>query len=1118
MQNIWMKRALTCSLAILLLPTFACKKQEDTAQGGIVINEVVTSNGVSLIDDEHGSPDWIELYNAGSTPVDLFGYTITDNITDTQKGYQLPAVTIPAHGYVVLYANPTSTDLLEWEGDAICIGFSLKAAGENLALMDDRMQLIQELTVPALERDISYARRSDGTYAFCATPTPQEENTTPFYESVELAAKQLDGASANPTRGIVFNEVSSKNATEVICSSCAYCDWIELRNLTDSDIDLTGFTLTDDPTDAPKGNLQVVLPANGYSLILCCKEDCQDASHTCVPMGVSGRGETIVLLDTYGNIVAELNMPSILEQDETYARREDGTYGYCFSPTPGEQNGPISDVQETVETNGVRGLLLSEVLASNAYSVKDFEGERVDWVELYNPTSEAVSLAGCYLSDDTDSLNKWAFPDVSIEPNGYLLVFLSGKTTQETTELHASFSLSDGESLVLYCERSRTYDAVSIPSLRANISVGKTANGEVVYYSHPTPMMPNGHAETEADAIGFFRTDSVFISEVCAIHERGSDLNDWIEIHNGGEQRVKLDGWYLSDDADDLTKWKIDSLAIAGGDYVVIETTGGKARGSENTATFGISPSGETLYLSDDSGMVQDVFSTGVQKLGMSSGRLETDSETARVYFQNPTRGKANNSALYRGYTSDPVFSETALYQTDAFYLELSCANADAVIYYTTDGSDPTTNAKRYESPIEIKKNAVIRAVAVSDGRMDSEIIGYHYLFEKQHTVPVVCIAMDPGDFKTVYSVKEHKDIKERKASIQYYEKDGKIAVSFPCDIKAKGQGTLVYPQKSFSIHLRGSYGQSSVDYPFFEDYPYTDFAALVLRNGGQDYNDTRFIDSFVSRACIGLNLEVANSRPVVVYINGAYYGLYDFNEDLNADYLETHYGADPDMVDLVRRNGGIATQGSKTEFKRVFRYAEKADLSSQKKYDEFCEWVDVDYFIDYIIVQTYIANSDMFNQKYWRTQDYSIKWRPVLYDLDFAFGSSTRNIMSKYFEYEGTPSNNGSLTYFYISCALRTNADFCERFVERYVEVVCTYFNEERMLALLDTMYKEYEPEMERNLKRWGMIRSVSKWEDNLDTLRVILQRRPANILEQLQKEFRVSDEKMNELIAKYS
>ena len=1118
MKKIWLKRLFTYALSLLLLPSFACQPHEESEQDGIVINEVVSSNGVSLLDDVHGSPDWIELYNAGDQPIDLFGYTITDDIMDTQKGYTLPAITIPANGYVVLYANPTSTDLLEWDGGAVCIGFSLKASGENLALMDDQMQLIQEVTIPALDRDISYARKADGTYAFCAIPTPIAENTSPFYESSEIAYAQLNDFSTHPMQGIVFNEVSSKNATAVTCADCTNLDWIELRNVTEEDIDLTGYTLTDDPTDAPKGNLECILPANGYLLVLCCKQGCTDASHICVPMGVSGQGETIALLDPYGNVLEELDVPYLMEQDETYARREDGTYGYCFAPTPNGPNGAVADVQEPTVTSGVRGVILSEVLASNAYSIKDCEGERVDWVELYNPTEEAVSLLGCYLSDDTDSLDKWAFPDVTIAPKGYLLIFLSGKNPSQTTELHASFSLSEGESLVFYCEESRTFDALTIPSLRSNTAVGRTEDGGVVYYSHPTPMMPNGHAETEADAIGFFRTDSVFISEVCAIHERGSDENDWIELHNGGSRRLTLDGWYLSDDADDLTKWQIDSLAIAGGDYVVVETTGGLARRTEQTATFGISPSGETIYLTDANGVVQDSFSTGVQKLGMTSGRVETDGNTERVYFQKPTRGAENTAEQYRSYTSDPVFSETALYQTKAFSLELSCADADATIFYTTDGSEPAESAKVYETPIEISKNTVVRAIAVSEGRLDSEIISYHFLFEEQHTVPVVCISMDPNDFKTVYAVREHKDIKERKASIQYYENDGKIAVSFPCDIKAKGQGTLVFPQKSFSIHLRGSYGQATVEYPFFEDYPYTEFAALVLRNGGQDYTDTRFIDSFVSRACIGMNLEVANSRAVVVYINGVYYGLYDFNEDLNADYLETHYGADPDMVDLVRRNGGIATQGDKKEFKRVFNYAAKADLSSQEKYDEFCEWVDVDYFTDYIIVQTYIANSDMFNQKYWRTQDYSIKWRPILYDLDFAFGSSTRDIMSKYFEYEGTPSKNGTFTYFYISCALRTNESFCDQFVERYVEVVCTYFNEERMLALLDEMHDEYEPEMARNLKRWGMIRSVSVWEDNLDTLRVILQRRPKNILEQLQKEFHVSDAKMEELIAKYS
>lgn len=1122
MKKNWILKPISCLFAALLAAgLFACGDSDpEQKKTDLVISEVVTSNGSSLVDGAYGSPDWIELHNTSSRPIRLFGYCVTDDIMDSEKGLTLPEVTIPANGYVVLYASKESaTDLLSWDGGAITTGFSLKISGENLALLDDHMQLVQELTVPALERDVSYARRQDGSYGFCAVPTPNQPNETEVFASLDLAVASLNRMSTRPVNGIVFNEVSSRNVAVLPCSGCEQCDWVELRNLTSEPIELFGFTLTDEANEDPFGNIEAVLPANGYLVIRCCRNGCDNTDgHLCVELGISRYGEDLYLLDGFGNVVAEISVPELLEPEESYARTEDGTYGFCFAPTPNAENFAVADTQKRMQSVTVNGLIISEALPRNAYSLADRDGERCDWVELYNPTEQAISLDGFYLSDDAEDPEKWQFPNgYSVGAGEYLLVFLSGKKSNEQ-ELHASFSLSAGEVITLYCKQTRTYDAITIPDVKDNVSVGRGADGEVVCYGQPTPLGPNGHARKEAESLGFFQTDAVFISEVCAIHKRGSDLKDWIELYNGGSERVDLSGWYLSDDADELNKWQLGDIKIAGGDYIVLETTSSRAHSTDSSGPFGISPSGETLYLSDSEGAVRDVFHSGIQRLGMSSGRIVNDNSVERVYFTTPTKGALNSSSYSKGYTNDPTFSETALYHTEPFDLVLSCLNQSATIYYTTDGSEPDTTSMVYSEPIGIKKNTVVRAVAVCDGLQNSEEITYHYLFEEPHTVPVVCIAMDADDFKTVNSVREHKDIKERKAYFNYYESDGRIGTSFPGDIKAKGQGTLVYAQKSFSIHLRGAYGQATVEYPFFEDYPYTEFAALVLRNGGQDYDDTRFIDSFVSRACLELNVEAANSRPCVVYINGAYHGLYDLNEDLNADYLATHYGADPDMVDLVRRNGGIATQGDKKEWKRVFNYAAKADLSSQAKYEEFLEWVDADYFIDYVIVQTFIANSDLFNQKYWRTQDYSIRWRPILYDLDFAFGSSTRNIMHNYWDYGGTPSHNGSLTYFYITCALRTNASFRQRFIERYVEVVCKHFNTERMTSLLDEMMEEYEPEMGRHIRRWGQIRSVDKWKSNCETLRIILERRPENILEQLRKEFGVSQSEIDALVAKYS
>ena len=1142
-----LKRILSFLLIVCMAGAFNACTGDGEAKG-VVISEVVLSNGKSYEDERYGSPDWIELHNESGHDVNLLGWGITDNVKNEDKTCWLPEVVIPADGYLVLLATKQEkTDTFTWDGKSpICVGFSLKSAGEDLVLINANLEVVCEVTVPALNRDVSYARRSDGSYGYAIEPTPGKANDT------QIASRQPDPVEPgpetfDPVTGLEINEVSPRN-TLLSCGGCLKCDWVELHNTTGSDISIEGFTLCDEERDYDDANLSGVVPANGYLVVFCCDKDCSTKdSHVCVDLGVSRYGDTLYLFDAHGNEIASVTVPEIPYKDVTYARRADGTYGYCENGTPGAENTTVitndppvreeetpeptdpgqkddEPVDPTVNAKRPTSLRISEVLAKNAYSIADHDGDRSDWVELVNTTDQPIDLSVWYLSDNPNNLKKWALPKISLPGGGYGIFFLSGKNEADPNgaEYHANFSLGAGETLFLYNDRTGELDWVTVPeNLGDNVSIGLSEYNEQVYYRYPTPNAPNGHGDKDAEALGFFPSDGVYISEVCAIHKRGTGEKDWIELHNGGSGSVSLDGWYLSDSIDDLKKYQIGARTLEAGGYAVIETTASYANRSSGDGTFGIDPAGEKLYLSDSYGNLRDVFETGVQRVGMTSGRVENDAHVRRVFFTQPTKGSKNSDKRYSGYVSEPTFSETSLYHTEPFTLTLSSLTPGAIICYTTDGSEPSMSSNYYSGPITISKNAVIRAAAFRDGLLSSEIVTYHYLFEKPHTLPVVCIAMAPADLDAVYKVKEHSKITERKGFVNYYETDGLIGTTFPCDIKAKGRGTLKFiSQKSLTLSLRAEYGKGSVDYPFFPDYEFTEFSALALRQAGQDYSDARMRDALVSRACLGLNVDCANSRFCIVYINGKYYGIHDFNEELNSKYLETHFGVDEDTVNTVMRNGSIAMKGTNTEFKKVFNAAKNADLSSDSAYEQFIQKVDPDAFIDYVICRQFFVETDSFNQKYWRTNDYKIRWRPILYDLDYCFFSSgaDRNMAHLYFNKEGTPSHNGSLTHFYFTVALRTNPGWRQRFIERYVELAMTRFSANSTTALLDRVASELEPEMERHIARWGHPKSMSAWKSSVQSLRNKLEKRPSIALEHLRKEFKLSTAEMDALIAKYT
>ena len=91
---------------------------------------------------------------------------------------------------------------------------------------------------------------------------------------------------------------------------------------------------------------------------------------------------------------------------------------------------------------GASSVIISEFMAQNTRSVSDEDGDRSDWIEIYNGNTSAIDLFGWYLTDTTNNYRKWQFPSVTIPAQGHLLVFASEKDRRRVgSELHTNFRL-----------------------------------------------------------------------------------------------------------------------------------------------------------------------------------------------------------------------------------------------------------------------------------------------------------------------------------------------------------------------------------------------------------------------------------------------------------------------------------------------------------------------------------------------------------------------------------------------------------------------------------------------------------------------------------------------------
>ncbi len=122
-------------------------------------------------------------------------------------------------------------------------------------------------------------------------------------------------------------------------------------------------------------------------------------------------------------------------------------------------------------------VVINEIMASNGGVATDEAGESDDWIELYNPTSEAIDMTGFYLTDNQWNLTKWEIPSGTIlNPDSYLIIWADEDGLQG--DFHANFKLSsEGETVLLMNNEGEIADAVTYEQQQQNMGYARNPNG-----------------------------------------------------------------------------------------------------------------------------------------------------------------------------------------------------------------------------------------------------------------------------------------------------------------------------------------------------------------------------------------------------------------------------------------------------------------------------------------------------------------------------------------------------------------------------------------------------------------------------------------------------------------
>ena len=249
-------------------------------------------------------------------------------------------------------------------------------------------------------------------------------------------------------------------------------------------------------------------------------------------------------------------------------------------------------------------LVINEVMTSNKGCFTDGEG-LYDYIELYNGTSKDINLLNYGLSDKEDGKVKWLFPDVVINKNSYLVVYLYG---EEKEGLYANFSLKkEGEELLtLKKPDGKVVDTVRTVKMDSNHSMSRKEDGEWIITDEITPGYSNNvnGREVYLFSRNIEKVDSSLkITELLPSNE-GNILIDgilfgYIEVTNDSENDINLKDYYLTDEDKILYKYRFADIVLKPNtSYVIYEN-------DENL--FKIRHKKGTIYLTNRDGIVETV-------------------------------------------------------------------------------------------------------------------------------------------------------------------------------------------------------------------------------------------------------------------------------------------------------------------------------------------------------------------------------------------------------------------------------------------------------------------------------------------------------------------------------
>ena len=982
---------------------------------------------------------------------------------------------------------------------------------------------------------------------------PKEAGTKKAVILADGGENATVSALENPT--LAITEVMSSNKSAYPDETGAYPDWVEITNTGSAAQSLKGVGLSDRDDRVLFIFPEMTLEAGARVIVFCDDTNKSQAGETLhARFKISSLGETVFLFNAAGEAIDSVEVPA-LQGNQSYALMN-GVWQATDQYTPGYENTAAGwEQSRSVSMTAADGLVINEIMASNLTSIADEDGDHPDWIELYNGTGRVVDLSNYALTDDPNDRVQWRFPKgATMQPGEYLVVFASGKNrTDPSGNLHTNFRLrAEGETVLLCDVLGQVVDTVTYDNLPKDKSWARIEGLDYQWQecASPTPGLPNNRSsQIQLDLkLRAANTRGVFISEVMSSSTGvetpyGKSSYDWIELYNAATVPVSLDGWWLSDNPNHPRKCQLSGVTIPAGGYLVVFASGLTASPSGRSdivhVPMRLSALGDTVLLSDPSGNLIDKLVVPQLETDVSYGR---DFDHGGLFYYTETTAGAKNGQGFSGYAAQPAMDKAGGTYSQQVTVTLS-APEGTTIRYTTDGSEPTeTNGYDYAGPITLTQNTSLRARGFQEGLRPSNITTATFLMNVYHSLPIICLTCDPDDLYndedgilalgTTETFDHNPPFKNatywkktpHAGNFEYFTSEGTSELNQGVELQLNGQFSLDQAQKSWRVTAKAKYGSDTFEYPFFSDRPYTSYHSIILRNGGQDGKYTRIVDALQSIIVDWTGSTVFHMayEPVIVYLNGQYWGHYNLRERISKYSLAAYEGwSDPEKIDLIKGNNQVLN-GTFDNYQALKKFVKGHDLAEDPEaLQTVLDWVDVDNYFDFMIFEIYFGNSDAGNIKFYRRQAEGEKWRWCLFDLDWGYFMSNRNGCKIWLDPKGAGDKDFDN---WLILSLLDVPEMKDKFLTRFGQLFQEYLSDtDRIWAQAEAMAAEIQPELLFHYNRWSSENNkwiteeptspdanYSYWESRMSRLHNVLKKRPNLCWEQIRDWFGMTDEEM--------